>query len=123
MNDFNNHSVNIINYCFKFQVFLQNYSHTNGGINLTNSLSKETNENNVKNTETNEIVKSIYFIMVKDVEETPTIQLCNDDNQTTHKIFILRTNSGFIDAGETFMGNYLEEVKIIKNSILRFASL
>jgi hypothetical protein len=38
-----------------------------------------------------------------------------------YKILLLQTNNRFIDAGETFMGNYYEEQSIIENNIFHFS--
>jgi len=115
MDDFNRYHTDIISKCVKFHDFLENIpavaGENDGGF----------------------YIKGIYFIMVKDIENKPSIQLYepvgeetneNGGNkyQNTRRIYILRTNRDFIDAGETFMGDYWREVDAIKNNILRFAS-
>ena len=45
----------------------------------------------------------------------------NYEQYSKCKIYVLYTNIDFIDAGETFMGNYNEEEEMIKNTILHFS--
>lgn len=71
----------------------------------------------------NTIIRSLYFIMVLDnLETSPSLTILHEDlNNPKYKIYLLRTNHQFVDAGETFMGNYKEEQELIENCIRRFS--
>jgi hypothetical protein len=70
-------------------------------------------------------IRSLYFIMLLDnLETSPNLTIIDEniENPTfKHKIYLLKTNHEFMDAGETFMGNYNQEQELIENSILRFS--
>lgn len=70
-------------------------------------------------------IRSMYFIMLLDnLETSPNLTIIDEsiENPTfKHKIYLLKTNHEFMDAGETFMGNYNQEQELIENSILRFS--
>jgi hypothetical protein len=66
----------------------------------------------------------LFYIIVKDLLEThPKMNVIYENHEQYSKcrIYVLYTNSDFIDAGETFMGNYNEEEQMIKNTILHFS--
>jgi hypothetical protein len=70
-------------------------------------------------------IRSLYFIMILDnLETAPNLTIIDESIENTtfkHKIYLLKTNHEFMDAGETFMGNYNQEQELIENSILRFS--
>ena len=84
-------------------------------------------------------LKGIYFILIKDklnssvcdstsssepdIHSTrlqPNGELIHESKKTGTRIYTLNVNRDFIDAGETFMGEYYKEVLYIKNEILNF---
>jgi hypothetical protein len=69
------------------------------------------------------VIRSLYFIMLLDnLETSPSITILHEEiNNPKYKIYLLKTNHQFIDAGETFMGNYKEEQELIENCIRRFS--
>jgi hypothetical protein len=70
------------------------------------------------------IIIGLFYIIVKDLLEThPKMNVIyeNYEQYSKCKIYVLYTNIDFIDAGETFMGNYNEEEEMIKNTILHFS--
>lgn len=66
----------------------------------------------------------LFYIIVKDLLEShPKMNVIYENYEENSKcrIYVLYTNIDFIDAGETFMGNYNEEEQMIKNTILHFS--
>ena len=66
----------------------------------------------------------LFYIIVKDLLEShPKMNVIyeNYEEYSKCRIYVLYTNIDFIDAGETFMGNYNEEEQMIKNTILHFS--
>jgi hypothetical protein len=65
-------------------------------------------------------LKGLIFILVKNPNEEHhnVRELLYESETTKTKIFILFTNSQFIDAGEEFMVNYHNESEFIQNKIL-----
>jgi len=99
--------------CQGFQVFLENK--------IENLHSSE----GIVGEYLNFTIRSLYFIMVLDnLENEPIITLLEEDVEHPkykHKIYLLKTNYNFIDAGETFLGDYKREQELIENSIRRFS--
>jgi len=112
MEDFHVQTDQIMQEIYDFQSFLQKQI-----------VFDESNES-IK-TEPLQMIRSLYFIMVKnELNNKPHISVLYDNETGSHykyKILLLQTNDGFIDAGETFMGNYYEEQSIIENNILHFS--
>ena len=81
-------------------------------------------------------LKGIYFILIKDKLNSseldihsssssstrlqPNGELIHESKKTGTRIYTLNVNRDFIDAGETFIGEYYKEVLYIKNEILNF---
>ena len=69
----------------------------------------------------------LFIILFQDkLENHPKLELMYekfDESGGKCKIYTLRTNGGFLDGGETYMGIYHEEVDLIKSAILRFSDV
>lgn len=64
-------------------------------------------------------LKGLYFILVKDKKNPSECrgELIHESHTTGSKIFVLYVNPHFVDAGETFMGEYEQEVLFIQKEI------
>ena len=92
-------------------------------IDFYNFMKKQNNSHHHDDKEQQYIIGSFYII-VKDLLETrPKMNIIyeNYEQYSKCRIYVLYANIDFIDAGETFMGNYDEEEEMIKNTILRFS--
>ena len=69
-------------------------------------------------------IGSLFIIMIKnELEFMPHFSVLEDKDSEhyKYKILLLQTNIDFVDAGETFMGNYFEEQKMIESNILEYS--
>jgi hypothetical protein len=67
-------------------------------------------------------LKGLFFILVKDKKEFREHRELLLETPNGSHIWILYVNRDFVDAGETFMGNFEKEVLFLKNEIQHFLS-
>jgi hypothetical protein len=63
-------------------------------------------------------ISGLIFIMVKTEKDFFNTELLHTSTQSGTRFYVIYTNRDFIDAGETFMGNYYYEQQFIENTIL-----
>lgn len=121
IDDYHEYGDTIIQECHDFQSFLEKRIKT-GRVGSSSSSSGSISPMNEE-----PIIRCLYFIMLLDsLETTPNISILHEgteeENQSEkYKIYLLRTNHDFVDAGETFMGNYRKEEELIEMCIRRFS--
>jgi hypothetical protein len=71
----------------------------------------------------NDGVTGLFFIMVRD-DESPHFRWDllsdNDDDNKSPTIYLIKANQCFLDAGESFMGDFHREKEFIKGVILEY---